>query len=234
MRRAARLPIAALVSSIVLLPASVIWPLAAIADSGTESQFISATNSARSSHGVSRYAVSADMTSVARRWAAHMAAHHELAHNPSFTGEVCCWSHIGENVGVGPNVSSIQRAFMASAPHRENILSSSFTQVAIGTARGSDGKLYVDELFRRPTHSAPRAAHPRRATPVTVRARPHAAPRASRSAPRRPRVRAVRALSVRELFLARLTAARRESAAGYADPVGGALAYVSVVQRLGG
>src|SRR5438309_2501686 len=155
MRPATRWSVSALVSTLVL-----ILPLVAAADGGTEGQFISATNAARASQGLPHYAVAGDLTSVARRWAAHMAAHHQLAHNPSFTSEVCCWSHIGENVGVGPSVSAIQRAFMASSPHRANILNSSYTQVGIGTARGSDGRLYVDELFRRPTHaSTPAAPH---------------------------------------------------------------------------
>src|SRR5438309_11760956 len=180
MRRTACWPFAALISTVILLV-----PVAAAADSGTEGQFVSDTNSARASHGLARYSVAGDMVSVARRWAAHMAAHHELAHNPSFTSQVCCWSHVGENVGVGPSVSAIQRAFMASSPHRANILNSDYTQVGIGTARGTDGKLYVDELFRRPTHAAtvaaPRAVHRTRAAPAVVRARPGLA-RASRSA----------------------------------------------------
>ena len=229
MRCLLRLPFAALVSTVVLL-----LPLAAVADSGSESQFVYDTNSARSSHGLRHYSVAGDMTSVARRWAAHMAAHHELAHNPSFPSEVCCWSHIGENVGVGSSVSAIQRAFMASSPHRANILSSSYTQVGIGTARGSDGKLYVDELFRRPTSAAPHVARPRRAAPTVSRPAAHTAVRASRGAVRRPRVRPVHRPSARELFLGRLAAARVVSAAGYGDPVGGALAYVLVLQRLGG
>src|SRR4051795_7781091 len=230
MRCLLRLPVAALVSIVVLL-----LPFAAAADSGSESQFVSDTNSARSSHGLPHYAVAGDMSAVARRWAAHMAAHHELAHNPSFTSEVCCWSHVGENVGVGPNVSSIQRAFMNSASHRDNILSSSYTQVGIGTARGSDGKLYVDELFRRPPSAAPRATRPQHAAPVVTRARPPVVHRASRSVVRRTPVRRVRhAPSAQQVFRTRLDAALRVSAVGYPDPVGGAVAYVLVMQRLGG
>lgn len=226
MRRSACLSIAAVFSLLTVL-----LPLAATADSSTESAFISDTNSARSSHGLHRYAVASDLTALARRWAAHMAAHRQLAHNPSFASQVCCWTQVGENVGVGRTVSSIQRAFMASSSHRANILSSSFTQVGIGTARGSDGRLYVDELFRRPTHAAPRAAHPVRATTV-VHSRPSVTVRASRSAIRHPRVRPVHRPSAREVFLSRLQAAKLASVTGYVDPVGGALAYLLVVQRL--
>jgi hypothetical protein len=231
MSRASRLSIPVLIAASVLLV-----PLAAGAEGTSESRFISYTNSARSSNGLRAYAVAGDLTSVARRWAAHMAAHHQLAHNPSYSSEVCCWTHIGENVGVGRSASSIQSAFMASSPHRVNILSTSFTQVGIGTAWGSDGRLYVDEVFRRPTHVAtapvPRAARP---APVVVHSAATTAHRASRSAVRRPRLsHHPRRPSALALFRARLAAARRASASGYVDPVGGALAYVRVVQQLTG
>ena len=231
MRRIAVLPLTALLSIIALL-----LPLAAVADSTTESEFVSDTNSARSSHGLPRYAVASDLTALARRWAAHMAAHRQLEHNPSFPSEVCCWTSVGENVGEGRSVSSIQSAFMASSEHRSNILSSSFTQVGIGTARGSDGKLYVDELFRRPTHAAaPRAARPvRHVTSSVSSGTPRASVRASRSAIRRPRLRPVHRPTAAQLFLQRLQAARLASTPGYVDPVGGALAYVQVLSRING
>lgn len=231
MRRFACLPLVAVFSLTVLLP------LAAVADSGTESAFVSDTNSARASHGLPPYSVASDLSAVARRWAAHMAAHRQLAHNPSYSSQVCCWTSIGENVGEGRTVSSIQHAFMGSAPHRANILSSSFTQIGVGTARGSDGQLYVDEVFRRPTHAAPRAAAPHhavRAAPSTVRTRPVVTVRASRSAVRHPRLRPVHRPDARELFLSRLRAARLAAVSGYADPVGGAVAYLRVVQQVGG
>jgi hypothetical protein len=43
---------------------------------------------------------------------------------------------------------------MNSSPHRSNILSSSFTQIGVGTARDSSGQIYVDEVFRQPTGSS--------------------------------------------------------------------------------
>jgi hypothetical protein len=228
MRLVTRLPLTALLlSSVALIPVS------ASADSGSDARFVSATNSARSSHGLRGYAVSGDLTAVARRWAAHMAARHQLAHNPSFGSQVCCWTQLGENVGVGGTVSQIQRAFMASPEHRANILSSACTQVGIGTARGSDGRLYVDELFRRPTHTAPRAAPHRSATVVSHPAL-RAVHRVSRGMVRRVRL-AVPHRRLAQLHIAvLLAAAHRESAGGYADPVGGAVAYVRVVRAMAG
>jgi len=229
----ARLP--ALVT-IAVLTATAVLPLAAGADSSSEGAFVSDTNSARSDHGLRAYAVSGDLTSVARRWAAHMAATRTLAHNPNYGSEVCCWTQIGENVGEGQSVSQIQRAFMNSPEHRANILSTSFTQVGIGTARSSDGRLWVDEIFRRPTSAAPRTVHhPSHTTVVRHPAVRSAPPRASRSELRRPRhvIRTPRA-SALAVFLRRLARARAVVAASYADPVGGTFGYVQLMRTIAG
>lgn len=171
-----------------LLPAAVVLATAATfvapgtagADSTSNAQFVSDTNSARSQNGLRAYSVASDLTSIANRWAAHMAANRTLEHNPNATSEVCCWQAMGENVGVGGSVSQIQQAFMASSPHRANILSSTYTEVGIGTARGSDGQLYVDELFRLRYGAAARSSAPSQPSSSTYSGR------ASRSAARTP------------------------------------------------
>jgi hypothetical protein len=180
--------------------------------------------------------VSSDLSSIANRWAAHMAANRSLAHNPNATSEVCCWQAMGENVGVGGSVSQIQSAFMGSSPHRANILSTTYTQVGIGTARGSDGQLYVDELFRLPSGAAaPHYSAPRR-TPTRV----------SRSTSRAP----IAVVHLSQLHpstlhpstwphpVPPLTArflqalARKLPARVHADPVGGAFGYVRVMSAI--
>jgi uncharacterized protein YkwD len=47
---------------------------------------------------------------------------------------------------VGSTVDGLQDAFMASPPHRENILRTAFDHVAIGMAR-VDGHLWVTVIF---------------------------------------------------------------------------------------
>ena len=153
---------------------------------GTESEFVSRMNSARSSNGLAGYPVRSDLVAVARRQAARMAAAHRMYHNPNLTSEVTGWRAVGENVGVGPDVASIHNAFMGSSSHRANILSSTFTEVGVGTARGSDGQLYVSQVFRRPSGAVYTPPAPR--TPTTVYRRPTRSVRASRSAPRQPLV----------------------------------------------
>jgi uncharacterized protein YkwD len=112
--------------------------------------FISDTNHARNSYDRRDYRVRDELMDVAQRWANWMAAHHSLRHNPYLSSQVSNWRSIGENVGEGGTESGIQRAFMRSTDHRDNILSRQFRQVGIGTARSSDGRLYVDEVFRQP------------------------------------------------------------------------------------
>jgi len=56
------------------------------------------------------------------------------------------WSMGGENVGVGSSLTDLEAAFMASKPHRRNILQTGFDQVAFGVVK-SDGSLWVTVIF---------------------------------------------------------------------------------------
>lgn len=56
------------------------------------------------------------------------------------------WSIAGENVGSGGDVDSLFKAFMASAPHRKNILRASFRRVGIGIVQ-RHGSLWVTMVF---------------------------------------------------------------------------------------
>src|SRR4051794_5022870 len=118
----------------------------------TEHAFVDDTNHARVNHDRRVYEVSSDLTDVAQRWARWMARHHTLEHNPSLESDVHHWQALGENVGSGGAEPRIHRAFMADRYHRDNILSTDYTQVGIGTARDEGGRLYVDEVFRRPSN----------------------------------------------------------------------------------
>jgi uncharacterized protein YkwD len=113
--------------------------------------FVTDTNHARMHHERRVYQVSSDLTDVAQHWARWMARHHSMQHNPNLETEVHHWQDLGENVGCGGSEPPIHRAFMSDPYHRDNILSPDYTQVGIGTARDTDGRLYVDEVFRRPS-----------------------------------------------------------------------------------
>ena len=123
---------------------------AAAVDEGAEREFVSLTNSTRSSRGVGTMRVDSELTGIARRWSAKMASENRLSHNPNLGAEVRQdWEKLGENVGTGDNPSQIHDAFMNSPAHRANILDGEFTHVGIGVERGADGRVWVTEVFMR-------------------------------------------------------------------------------------
>ena len=123
------------------------------AQASTASSFESLTNSARMSAGLAPYAVSSDLSAVALAQAQRMAAAQKLYHNPSLATAVKNWSWVGENVGYGPDVATLQSAFMHSPDHRANILDHQFTQVGVGAVTVS-GTIWVSVVFRRPLHAS--------------------------------------------------------------------------------
>ena len=81
-----------------------------------------------------------------------MAAQKRLYHNPSLATQVTGWKYVGENVGYGPDVSTLFQAFMNSTPHRDNILDHDFTQIGVGAVTVS-GTTWVSMVFREPLHA---------------------------------------------------------------------------------
>jgi hypothetical protein len=122
----------------------------ALADGGTESQFVSLLNQERASRGLPSLQVAGDLTAVARRHSERMASSNNLHHNPNLGGEVSGWQKVGENVGRGPSAGAIHQGFMNSASHRANILDSDWTQVGVGVVI-RDGQVWVTEVFRLPS-----------------------------------------------------------------------------------
>jgi uncharacterized protein YkwD len=217
--RGPRLLAAAVAASLTLV-ASPHAP--AFGTGGEEARFVSLTNGARANAALAAYAVSYDLVSLARRHSQEMASRHTIYHNSRLTSDVCCWRAVGENVGMGPDVDSIHRAFMSSADHRSNILDRDFTQIGVGTAHDENGRLYVTEVFRQPYSAPPPppppvVRRPRRPAPVPRRVAPPAPP------------------SERVVLLHRLTVARAIVAkARPRTPVAHALTYVKVMTALAG
>ena len=121
------------------------------------------------------------LAAVAGEQADRMAAKHRLYHNPNLAADVGNYRWVGENVGYGPSSSSIQKAFMKSAPHRANILDGDFTQIGIASVRDDDGRLWVAQVFRQPlktTSSSPA----KKATPKKA---PAGKPTAKKAAPKK-------------------------------------------------
>jgi len=109
-----------------------------------------ATNHSRTNHDLRRVAINRDMSDLARKHSLAMANADSLFHtnDPArYYLKGIAWHYWGENVGVtGGTVGDLESAFMASSPHRANILHSSFRHVAIGAVR-VDGALWVTVFF---------------------------------------------------------------------------------------
>lgn len=136
----------------VLTAAVLLASFPSSASTATEADFISRINAERSSRGLGTLTEKSDLTAVARDWSEHMAAEGSISHDPNMPGKVSGWTVLGDNVGRGPTVSSIHKAFMESETHRQIILDPQFNQVGVGVVK-SGSTFYVTEIFARRSSS---------------------------------------------------------------------------------
>lgn len=91
----------------------------------------------------------ADAQAKAQAWANRLAAEGKIYHSKLSDGIRTRWCSLGENVGYGPSMSAVEKAFMNSARHRANILNPKYTGVGVGVAyRGN--VVYVVQFFIKP------------------------------------------------------------------------------------
>ncbi len=114
-----------------------------------ESSFRGYINGARMNHGLRTLHMGNRLVTIARRHSAEMAQANSLYHNPNLATDLRTvqFSIAGENVGVGPSLPILHDAFMASAPHRENVLRPQFEKVGVGVATGGDGRIWITIVF---------------------------------------------------------------------------------------
>lgn len=109
-------------------------------------------NSARRKHYIPPVKRMNDMDELAREQARLMAKkgqlfHAETAYVQERLGRVF-GRRIGENATKGSDLEAIHKAMMESPADRNNILDRRFTCMGVGTAKSSDGYLYLCQLFR--------------------------------------------------------------------------------------
>jgi uncharacterized protein YkwD len=108
-----------------------------------------ATNESRRRFELPTLRLNRELSAIARRHSRAMARRGELFHTVDIDVYLrgIAWHIWGENVGYTPwHVASVERAFMDSPIHREHILNSAFSQVAIGSVRVG-GTLWVTVFF---------------------------------------------------------------------------------------
>ncbi len=133
-----------------------------------ENQMTELVNAHRAEHGLPSLRHDAALQMVARRQSSRMVAAGYIYHNPDLAKEgaeaVPDWLKLGENVGVGGSVGSIEDAFLASPMHHANIHHNDFRVIGLGAVPSSDGVLYVTQNFAQqrgasaPAPGAPGAA----------------------------------------------------------------------------
>jgi hypothetical protein len=124
---------------------------AATTDSTSEAQFLRLLNLARAGSGRPMINLDATASNVARGWATSMANSGTLSHNPSYVSQINQfvtpdWTRVGENVGDGPSVTSLQSAFWNSPGHKANMLGD-YNRVGIGAVRDGSGQIWVTYDF---------------------------------------------------------------------------------------
>jgi hypothetical protein len=118
------------------------------ADGGVENAFVAEINALRAAHGVQPLRVYGELVGVARGWADHMAADGAISHNGNLSGQVSApWLKLGENVGTGPTVDALMKAFIASPGHYKNLVDPSFNYIGVGVTFGPDGTMFTTHDF---------------------------------------------------------------------------------------
>jgi uncharacterized protein YkwD len=117
-----------------------VWP--------NERGFAADTNRVRAKLGKPKLNLDPELSRAARLHAREMAKRDLLYHTPNqkLTDRVLGWNTLGENVGVGGDVASLQDAFLNSPGHRANILSTSYKYFGVGSVE-RNGKMWVTVIF---------------------------------------------------------------------------------------
>jgi Cysteine-rich secretory protein family len=125
-----------------------------------EAQFFADLNAVRARNGVAPLATDGQLINVARGWSAQMACCAGLSHNPNLGSQVSNWKLLGENVGTGGDVASVEAALEASPHHFANMVDPAFSSVGIGVVEAG-GAIWVTEDFKQPkTGSLPSTQAP--------------------------------------------------------------------------
>lgn len=131
---------------LVALTAMLVAAFAVPAVAGPAGEFISKINASRSANGLPPVEGYWDLADNARSHSNLMADRQELFHSSNLGSVTTGWERLGENVGVGPDVSSLHTGFMNSSGHRGNILGD-YNYVGVGVTIDDAGFLWVTVIF---------------------------------------------------------------------------------------
>ena len=102
---------------------------------GAQRKAMRLVNGDRISYRLAALPTQSDAQTKAQAWANRLASENALYHSDIRDGINTRWCSLGENVGYGGSLDSIEVAYMNSPHHRDNILNPGFNGVGVGVAR---------------------------------------------------------------------------------------------------
>lgn len=145
-----------------------------------EAQFVSLTNQLRAQQGLPTLQVNAELTNKTRAWSQTMSGAGTISHSNLPTGVTQQWKKLGENVGMGPDVTAIHNALVASPSHLKNLIDPGFRYIGVGVV-STNGVLFISEVFMElASQPAPSTPAPAAGTPTS---RVEVAPASANAAP---------------------------------------------------
>jgi uncharacterized protein YkwD len=147
--------------SLLALPSSTLAWDAGSFNGSSESQLYSLTNQARANAGLASLRIDGSLASIARSRSQDMEDRGYFSHEIPPSGKMVwdvmdargyCYNLAGENIGWNnfPDdeaTAQIQRMFMDSAEHHDNILGRAWDVMGIGAYKGADGHMTWTVLF---------------------------------------------------------------------------------------
>jgi uncharacterized protein YkwD len=104
-------------------------------------------NETRAAEGRRALSLNERLSRIAHRHSKAMASRGTLFHSSCLSCSIAGdWRKLGENVGYGPDLSSVQGELMASDSHRANILYRKYRRVGVGVVRRG-GLTWVTQIF---------------------------------------------------------------------------------------
>lgn len=129
-----------------------------------ENQMHALVNQTRGARGLGPVENDDALRWMARRQSSAMTARGVIFHNSSLAQDAdqasLPWVALGENVGKGPSVESIQAAFLASPTHLANIVKADYNALGVGGTADPQTILYFTQVFAGLQQAAPPAPAP--------------------------------------------------------------------------
>jgi len=115
---------------------------------GPEGTLVSKINSSRAASGLAPLETYWDLTDDARAHSSRMLDKGEIYHSSSLGSVTGVWEALGENVGMGVDLTGLHNAFMNSSGHKANILGN-YNYVGVGVKTDDNGVNWVTVIFMR-------------------------------------------------------------------------------------